>query len=165
MLIRTGIFTVSLCLVGSFFSFDTLKAIEMNVEYHAFIKLKGANETDRVFLIKPTDISITKTFPVEDFMLADFSKSGEDFMRVYAGNAPGFPSDRCSGSVNDRTINGLPSKEIRCRDGSLEVLVALGVRNGRSHHQWPLYIHFMLQQIEEFSIIGADIINSIQVKK
>lgn len=146
-MIKPAAILLSLCL------FDVSKAGEMNLEL--------VNLIEQVYIESPSDISIQKDFPVEDFMLTNFSSGGKSFLKAYVGNAPSFPSEECSGEAIDKVVYGLRSKEIKCSGDELavEVLVSLGVDNG-----WPQYVHFMLRKSDEYESIGVDIMDSIRTK-
>ena len=115
---------------------------------------------DDIYIKCPEHISLTKKFPVHDFMLANFSIDGEYFLRAYVGNNPDFPSNTCVGRVEQRKIGGFSGKEIKCgnKDFAFDILVDLNL-------DWPQYIHFMIRGSSiEHELVGIDVINSVHVK-
>lgn len=124
------------------------------------VKFELVNLVDDIYIECPADISITKNFPVEDFMLADMSRDGQSFLRAYVGNGPKFPSSTCSGLVEQRVMKGLPAKEIKCsnEDFASDVLVYLDL-------DWPRYVHFMLRGTStEHQSMGFLIISSLHLR-
>lgn len=148
IMIRKWVVWFSICCL-----FGICKASETNLQL--------VNLIEQIYIEMPLNVSLVKEFPVEDFMLVNFFKEGESFLRAYVGNAPKFPSAACSGTTANLLINSLPSKESICQDEELssEVLVGLG-----KQHRWPQYIHFMLQRSTKNETAGRKIIYSITVK-
>ena len=123
-------------------------------------KTKLVNLVDEIYIKCPADVTLEKNFPVEDFLLADFSADGAYFLRAYVGNAPKFPSSSCEGVVEERITNGSRMKKIKCtgEDWSSDILL-------KTELDWPRYVHFMVRgESSDHESIGMIIVNSIQVR-
>ena len=128
---------------------------------NTFVKYQGTSFSVAV----PSTVRVSKSSPVEDFELYQFSEQGEKLLEVYVGNHPNFPKSFPPSAVSDQIpINGLQAKIVRWRDqeGNMfcECLVQLGAEAA-----WPSLLHAKYTALsKDRAIIAERIISSVNRK-
>jgi hypothetical protein len=125
--------------------------------------LKDIQIEDGLALNAPENVNVERGSPAGDFDILQFSVENERILKVYAGNAPGFPTENCKGQERETRVGEFKAKEIVCDlskgpdGGYREILVDL---TGKM--RWPRFLHFM--QPARSRAIGDAIVNSLELK-